>query len=141
MQVQRKAYAKTVSRAQPVTTSLPSKSDAREARVAAIIEKRSSLRSLPDRLAGDSLCYKSWIYEGARERFPDNPELRWVDRYYPYAEGGPLAMDTPVNEQDWKRARDKEKAVRGSGLRFYIVDTKKSLEQMIDEISLLEAAK
>lgn len=44
-------------------------------------------------LSGDKFCHINWYYPGGNEAFPVNPELRRVDRYYPYAKEAPLLVD------------------------------------------------
>ena len=132
----RKAQARTIV---PKGNSVPftrllSEEEISEDRVSAIIARRANFESVPDKLTGDKLCSINWYYPGGREAFPYKPDCRYVSRYYPNAKGGPLAIDTPNTPEELELSKLKVPHLEKAGVQFYIIDKKKTLEEMLFEL-------
>lgn len=79
------------------------------------IETRRAAKAgdaLSDKLAGDKFHHRNQFYPALQKAFPDCKELHYVDRFYPYAVGGPMAIDeanrlnTPLEIEGMKLKRE-----------------------------------
>ena len=61
-----------------------------------------------------------WHYEKCQTLFPQDPDLRLVDRYYPYAVKGPLLVDEIDSEDKYGilRCKEKAKVLKDAGYRY-----------------------
>lgn len=97
------------------------------------IKARQDLKSISERIAGDSLFYKNYYYPGGREFFADDKGLLTVDRYFPYAEGGPLYVDQPMFEYQEQECARKAVAFKTLKLRYLII------KRGMNELDCIEA--
>ena len=97
------------------------KEAARESKVHAIAARSREFNTFAERIAQHKLFYKNHIWQGAREAFPFHPALRMVDRYFPYAEGGPLYIDEPSRVDDLKQYEPKIDAMKKLGHRYLLL--------------------
>jgi len=79
-------------------------------------EKRTQTSA--DKIAKSRLYVRNWQWPGAREDFPHEPGMRAVDKYYPYAAGGPLLVDEPTTARDLDDAKRRAKFVQKRGYRY-----------------------
>lgn len=82
---------------------------------------RQKLKSLSDTIAQDTLFYKNHYYPGGREVFADKKELQSVDKFYPYADGGPLFVDECSRDFELPIYLEKEKVMKKLGLRYLLI--------------------
>jgi hypothetical protein len=75
-------------------------------------------QSLAEKLANDLFHYKNWYYKGGQEKFPMAPQMQYVDKYFPYAEGGPLAVDEATYLDDVNTLKLKKEILKESGIRY-----------------------
>lgn len=85
------------------------------------LKARRDLMSVSDQVAEDKFVYKNYMYPGAREAFPMNVNLQSVDKYYPYANGGPLFVDEPQHKDDIKVLELKVEAMKKLGHRYLLL--------------------
>jgi hypothetical protein len=83
--------------------------------------KRVDLISMAEKIANDKLCYRNYVYPGSKNLFPDSPKLQTVDKFYPYAEGGPLFVDEWANTDLKETIETKRNAMRKLGHRYLSV--------------------
>lgn len=87
---------------------------------------------------------KSTVYTGNRKfknadkHFPNLPLLRTVQKFFPYAAGGPLYVDEPTDPQEERECIKKAVAMKAEGLR-YVVITRDMHDR--DESEVLEELK
>jgi len=89
-------------------------------------------RSQAEKIAKDQLFYKNYYYPGGRQAFPDKPILQTVDKYFPYAEGGPLFIDEPLRTDDAKLFETKTEIMKKLGHRYV------ALTPGLSELDILE---
>lgn len=77
--------------------------------------------SLAEKIANDQLYYRNYYYPGGRESFPEHKQLQCVDKYFPYAEGGPLFIDEVSRTDDVKMIEAKEKRMQTLGHRYVAI--------------------
>lgn len=84
------------------------------------VQARRHLRSLAERVAGDQLFYRNYYYPGSKQEFSQD-HMRTVDRYFPYAEGGPLYVDEPMMPHEEEDCEKKRAAMKRLGLRYLVI--------------------
>lgn len=77
--------------------------------------------SMVEDIAGDNLTYLNHYWPGCKEAFPSDQKLQTVHRYFPYAEGGPLYVDTPQQHEKLELYERKEKAMKERKLRYLLL--------------------
>lgn len=94
--------------------------------------------TLADRVANSTIVHLSWKWHEAAKDFPSEPWMRHVNRYYPQAEGGPLAID--MENQTPAAALDRrEKAVRARGIRYIRLSPSEKLEEVLIRLAQIDA--
>lgn len=127
----RKAYQKVIVRneeAKPIDQDVPDKPNKLH-----IAEKNNELTSVADKIAGDVFHYKNWYYPNSRIYFPEHGELRFVEKYYPNAKGGPLYVDEPLFEADITDCYKKLPALKDQGLRYVIIKPGQTIDNVCSE--------
>lgn len=79
---------------------------------------------MSDALAEDTLCYLNHYYKGGREKFPNDHQLQFVHKYYPYAKGGPLLIDEPAHKESLEIYTKKQEFMKELGHRYLLVKPK-----------------
>lgn len=77
--------------------------------------------SMIDNLAGDTFYHKNYYYPGGKAAFEMQPKMQIVDKYYPYAEGGPLFVDECTRKEDLKEYDQKVEIMAKLGHRYLLV--------------------
>lgn len=88
----------------------------------ASFDARKRLIAIADQIAESLLWFRNWKWQGSDLFFPLDPDMRLVDKYYPYAKGGPLLVDEPGDEDQAKKSYDKQKVLKKLGYRFIVVE-------------------
>jgi hypothetical protein len=76
---------------------------------------------LAEKLAEDKLCQLNYYYPGGKEAFPVHPEMQFVGKYYPYANGGPLFIDELRNFEKTNKFHEKKAVMRKLGHRYLVI--------------------
>lgn len=131
----RAPIGRTLSKRTADTTVLSTSdtSKDKEAVLQAIAKRRTLPHSIADRIAGSTFHYRNWYYPGGREQWPQNEKLRYVDKMYPYAEGGQLLVDEPTHQFQIDACEQKKKFLQDKGFRYVIVRPRMSLEDVMAE--------
>ena len=95
-------------------------------------EVQPQWNSLAEKIAKDKLFYKNYYYAGGRQLFPNNPKLQTVDKYFPYAEGGPLFIDELSYLDNANEYAIKTKKMKELGHRYVAIEPK------MNELDILE---
>lgn len=78
-------------------------------------------RSMAEKIAKDKLYYRNYYYPGGKGAFPEFPVLQTVDKFFPYAEGGPLFVDEVSRTTDTKLIEKKTEVMRSLGHRYVAI--------------------
>lgn len=79
---------------------------------------------LAARLAGDTIgAMRNFRIRDAEKHFPHQPMMRTVEKYYPYAKGGPLLVDEPNTEREVTACQEKAKILKSLGYRYLILQS------------------
>jgi hypothetical protein len=76
--------------------------------------------SLAEKIAGDKLYYKNYYYPGGRESFMET-RGQTVDKFFPYAEGGPLFVDEVSRLENPELFEKKTKMMEHLGHRYVAI--------------------
>jgi len=109
----------------------------REARILAISERRNGLFSVAEKIANHKFHYRNWYFPNGITVFPMDKECRYVDKYFPYAEHGPLLVDEPKDDRDLSRCKEKAKALKIMGLRYVYVSYQMSVADAVEQLGEL----
>jgi hypothetical protein len=77
-------------------------------------------RSLAEKIAQDRLFYRNYYYPGGRESFAET-RGQTVDKYFPYAEGGPLFVDEVSRTEDEDLFKKKTETMKTLGHRYVAI--------------------
>lgn len=127
--------ARTIIRKKPEGTELPDSSESSHARKLALAESKEELKSVAEKLAQSKVSVRNWKFKEAVQTYPHHPDMRFVDRYFPYAQGGPLLVDEPSDEASTKRCEQKQKTLKALGYRHVVIGRDTKLEQAIKQLS------
>ncbi len=94
--------------------------------------KTPALRRILE-LSKDEFCKVNWYYPGGRENFSGNQRLWIVDRYFPYAAGGPLLCDLISLPHKLQEARMKKPFLETKGFRYVAVKVDGTILNLDDE--------
>lgn len=78
-------------------------------------------RSMAEKIANDKLYYRNYYYPGGKTEFPEFPALQTVDKFFPYAEGGPLFVDEISRTTDQKLIEKKSELMKRLGHRYVAI--------------------
>jgi hypothetical protein len=91
-----------------------------------------ALRKILD-LTKDAFCKINWYYPGGREAFPSNSRLWTVDRYFPYAQGGPVLADLVQLEHKFEEAKVKAKFFAAKNIKYVAITQDGSMVDLTKE--------
>ena len=89
--------------------------------------------SIAEKLAGTSMHVKNWVYDGAREDFPNEPWMRHVAYFFPKTKHGPLYMDRPINDYKTKECERRARALAARGLKYFVIKSKITFDKIEQE--------
>lgn len=98
--------------------------EASEARLKAAAIRSRQFGSIAERFANDKHFQRNHIWPGAKEAFPTNKKMWYVDRYFPYADGGPLFVDEPTRlslETEKDNFELKKEIMKKLGHRYVVI--------------------
>lgn len=109
---------------------------AAEAKIKTAEAKRKLHTIISDSVAASDIFHKNWPIAQGKKLFPDEWRLQYSDLFYPYAEGGPLFIDTP-GPHDVQRCEKKFRAYAQAGVRYVYI---KNGDSVNDVLMRLETA-
>lgn len=97
-------------------------------------------KSVEDEVAQNTHHMRNWYWPDAAKHYPKpwQERMRRVTKYYPYAEGGPLAVDLPGDAQERKECEEKRKIFQTDkklkGIRYAVVLKNHELADVLQQI-------
>lgn len=88
-----------------------------------------------EKLANDKFHYRNYQYSGGQSKFPHAPDMWVVDKFYPYAEGGPLAIDEANHLQDTNTLMLKKQILQESGIRYLCITYGMSELEVMEQLA------
>jgi len=96
------------------------KSKDHEAKLQALAKRSRSFNDLAEVLAQDKYFQRNHIW--SKTAFPFNEKMQYVDKFFPYAEGGPLFVDEPQRTvTDLSIYEAKAEAMKALGHRYICI--------------------
>jgi hypothetical protein len=130
MKQDRQAYGRTIMNKKQVTAfDEPEIDKDKPNKSLKLAEKKNDLIGIPEIIANDKFCYLNWYFPKSQTMFPNHPQMRLVDKYYPRAEGGPLLVDEPVYPADIDACRVKSIALKAEGHRYLYLTPGMTVEE------------
>lgn len=100
-----------------------------------IAQLRKTYRSVAEQAAESSFYEKNFLVLDFKNKKPDNKNLIYVSRYFPYAKGGALYIDEPVTEADKKECEIKAEWFKALGLRYLVITHEMSLMDVLERLA------
>lgn len=100
-----------------------SKMDSEEAAKNAAVEvilARGANKSIAEQISGHHFYYKGYYWTGCKQAFENDLKHQHVDKFYPFAEGGPLFVDE-VKANDNRDFEYKKAVMKKLGHRYLVV--------------------
>lgn len=90
--------------------------------------------TLAEKLSRSTIYCRFWYVPELKTVYPYHDSMRRVDKYFPYAEKGPLLVDEPSNETEYDECLKKRAAIKKANSTYrYVV-----LEKDTDFVSALQ---
>ncbi len=121
----------------PTTQLLNSNAQAlkeKERRNERMFIRRHDLVSIASQIAKDNLYEKNWPIPDGRKLFPVLAKLRFIDKRFPNAAGGPLLVDEPSDAQEVALCEVKRKYLNQMGLRYIVVTENSTVEDCLSQL-------
>lgn len=99
-------------------------------------ESKQQFVNLVERIVQDKTVILKVKFPGSDEAYPDPTQalFRFVTKFYPYAKGGPIYVDEPINEQEVYRAYERTKVMRKLKIRHLIVEKDSTYEHLLEQL-------
>lgn len=94
---------------------------------------RKDLTSIPDQLAQDKFYYLNYHLNDLKPHLEKG--LIYCDRYYPYAEGGPLFMDIISSDLDSRKLEQKKEVMKTLGFRYVVIKKGMNLIEALESMA------
>lgn len=92
-----------------------------------------------ERITQSKLFIMKVKFPGSDEAYPlpTQAMFRFVSKFYPYAAGGALYVDEPVNELEIHRAYERQKVMKRLHLRYLIVERDSTYDMLLEQLGEL----
>ena len=128
-----KASARTIKH-KPNSDPYALENSRSEQKTLGLIVRSKELRTVADKLAGDREIRKNKIIDAIRVQYPDKAYLWHIEKYYPYAEGGPLYIDEPVKEWELQECAEKVPLMKKLGLRYVVLKPHMTMFEALEQL-------
>ena len=98
------------------------------------VKARHGQGSLSDKVACSEHVCKYWYYPGGRDAFPFQTDAWYVEKYYPYAEGGPLCVDEPMDIEEIELCKKKARHLAECGFRYVWLTKEMTVDEAIAQL-------
>lgn len=93
----------------------------KEATILGIARRSRQLLTVAEQVANDKFHERNFMWPGGKQSFPFNNKMWTVDKYYPFAENGPLFVDEPSQKEDIGPYTLKREAMKKLGHRYLLL--------------------
>lgn len=137
MKENKKVYAKVIPPPDSKAVRYQDDTSRTEERLLLYYDRRHRFVATSDQIA-ESLHYQiNWKWPESDKFFPNDPDMRLVDKYYPYAKGGPLLVDEPRGKEAVDKAYKKQKVLKAQGLRHLVIEEQAVFIDLLEQIGAL----
>ena len=86
-----------------------------------ITRPKIKAQTLAEQIAGDKMQHLNYMYPGGSQKWPHQKNMWYVDRFFPFAEGGPLAVDEANFMDDIETMKLKKHVLQERGIRYICI--------------------
>lgn len=134
-----KAYAHPVKRKEGYTSRPMTDKDQPQVLAEREAEIKSRRLSLLELITKSSFYHLHHPWPNGKKIFSREPDMARVDRFYPYAEGGALYVDTPKLQPDIDKCDKKRPLMLKQGLRYIVVEPGKGEMEIRKQLEEVDA--
>jgi hypothetical protein len=98
------------------------------------VAARHAHGTLSDKIAGSDLVSRFWYFPFGRDAFPFDSNSWYVEKYYPYAEGGPLCVDEPIDLEEIELCKKKARHLAECGIRYVYLTKAMTTDEAIAQL-------
>lgn len=96
------------------------------------VDRRNSLIGIAAQIAESNIWFGNWRWPDAQNYYPNETDMRFVDKCYPYAKGGMLLVDEPIDLRQIEKAYEKQKLLKKLGFRSIVVEPSSTLFEILE---------
>lgn len=100
-----------------------------------VVRPKIKPQTLADKIANDTYHQRNYHIQESQNKFPEARELWYVDRFYPYAEGGPLAVDEANDLDDVNTLMLKKPILAEKGIRYICIKNGMSENEVLEQLA------
>ena len=131
----KKIHSVTLAPKNMIQTQTDVKEIVQERRLENLARKNNpEYQSKADRLAESTIYHRNWKWPNADDYYPLRPGMRLVDKYYPYARGGPLLVDEPEDIELIEACYYKQKILQKLGHRYVVLDKNTDIMNALEQL-------
>lgn len=102
------------------------------------VSERGSYRSLAEEIAQSKYFERNKFVQVLKEKFPHQANLWTIDRFFPYAKGGPLFVEEPTYKHEMAESKLKRDALMGQPGRFLIIEAGMQHADVMHQLAEME---
>jgi hypothetical protein len=131
----KRAYTRTINPPkESKAVRYPDMSDLAHQKALRKADERNKLIAVADKLAGHPHCVRNYKYSKADLKYPNDPDMRIVEKCYPYAKGGMLLVDEPTSDYDSAKCFEKQKVLKELGFRHVVIERDTTLYDALEQL-------
>lgn len=115
------AKAKFVKKPEASCTRLPNEEQIQNAVRTRLAFNQTAFTTIPEIIAESKSYEKNVLIEKLKTLYPQDPDMFYIEYYYPWAVNGPLYVDCPEFQADIEECEKKRKVMVELGLRYLIM--------------------
>jgi hypothetical protein len=85
-------------------------------------------------VAQDTVYVRNTHWDGAEKFFETEPLMKTVDKWFPYAVGGPLYVDSPTSKSEERDCIRKAEAMKKLGYRYCYIGENMDLDEVQSQL-------
>lgn len=78
--------------------------------------------SMAEKVAKSTIYVKNWYIPQAIHEFPFDDRMKRIDKFFPYAVGGPLLVDEPSDAKEADKCHAKALKAKAWGYRYIVLE-------------------
>jgi hypothetical protein len=97
-------------------------------------QENKEVLTIAGKIAKSPIYCRNYKIPNAIRHFPVEPLMRTVDKYFQFADGGPLWVDEPVSERDVINCRRKAEAMAKEKARYAYIEKDMTLNDVLGQL-------
>lgn len=122
-----KVYARTVKKKKtkndPFMDAMEKSPEVQSKRQRDRIKNTPEFVTIPEQVAKSTVFVRNWYLDEARKLYPYQDRMKRIDKYFPYAQGGPIMVDETRDEEEAKMLYlEKAPMMKTWGHRYIVIE-------------------